>query len=111
MSVALSGPSSDDDLQNREEQKTKNKNMNTLTKTLVADLLQKAYGFVDKSGVLFTTMRLAPNEFELMSADSDIITFGYTDAKFDKGTVVFETLDGDTESFTVVEVAVNILEK
>jgi hypothetical protein len=46
-----------------------------------------------------------------MSADSDIITFGYTDAKFDKGTVVFETLDGDTESFTVVEVAVNILEK
>jgi hypothetical protein len=85
--------------------------MKALTKTQVTDLLQKAYGFVDKSGVLFTTIKSTPDEFELMSADNDIITFGYTDAKFDKGTVVFETLDGDIETFTVVEVAVNILEK
>jgi hypothetical protein len=79
--------------------------MNTLTKTQLTNLLRNAYGFIDKHGVLFTTLDLAPNEFELISVDHDTVQFSYDEAKLVNGTVVFETLDGDRESFTVVVVA------
>lgn len=83
--------------------------MKTLTKSQLINLLCNAYGFVDKHGVLFTTHDLAPNEFELISSDQDLVRFDYENAKLINGTVTFETVDGDTESFTVVVVAVDAL--
>jgi hypothetical protein len=83
--------------------------MNTLNKSQLINLLCNAYGFVDKHGVLFTTHDLAHNEFELISANQDLVRFDYENAKLVNGTVTFETIDGDTESFTVVVVAVDAL--
>jgi hypothetical protein len=83
--------------------------MNTLTKTQLTNLLRSAYGFVDKHGVLFTTHDLCHNEFELISANFGTIRFDYENAKLINGTVTFETVDGDTESFTVV-IAVDSLD-
>jgi hypothetical protein len=82
--------------------------MQTLTKKQITNLLLNAYGFVDKHGELFTTDKslLARNAFELMTARGSIVQFSYDDANFLDGTVTFETLDGDRESFTVVVVAV-----
>jgi hypothetical protein len=82
--------------------------MQTLTKKQITNLLLNAYGFVDKHGELFTTDKslLARNEFELRTKKGSIVQFGYDDANFSEGTVTFETLDGDRESFTVVIVAV-----
>lgn len=85
--------------------------MNVLTKSQITNLLLNAYGFVDKHGMLFTTDRtlLCAHEFELLSTDHDIVQFSYDNAKMVNGTVTFETLDGDVESFTVVVVAVDAL--
>ncbi len=77
--------------------------MNTLTKSQLINLLCNAYGFVDKHGVLFTPTVLTPNdEFELRCGNDVTLLFSFDNATFVNGTAVFETPDGDTESFTVV---------
>jgi hypothetical protein len=83
--------------------------MTTLTKSQVINLLRNAYGFVDKHNVMFTTHDLAHNEFELISSHLGLVRFDYENAEFVNGTVTFETLDGDRESFTVAVVAVDAL--
>ena len=84
---------------------------NILTKSQITNLLLNAYGFVDKHGELFSTDKtlLCPHGFELLSSRNDIVQFSYDNASFVNGTVTFETLDGDVESFTVVVVAVDSL--
>jgi hypothetical protein len=83
--------------------------MNTLTKSQVTNLLRNAYGFVDKHNVMFTPTNLTPDEFELISFHLGSMRFNYKNAKLSNGTVTFEHVDGDTESFTVAVVAVDAL--
>jgi hypothetical protein len=83
----------------------------TLTKKQTQNLLRKAYGFVDKYGKLFVTddILIKSNEFQLLEGAKDyIIVFSYDNVTIDRGTVIFETHDGDTERFTVLTVANNI---
>lgn len=82
-----------------------------MTKSQVISLINNAYGFVDKNGVLFVTDETlqSTNLFELQSADQDLLVFSYEGAKFADGTVTFETSDGDSESFRVLVLAKNLV--
>ena len=85
--------------------------MNSLTKTQITNLVLNAYGFIDRNSVLFMcdSELVEFNSFKLQSAEGDYLEFSYDNAKLINGTATFETLDGDTESFTVVVVAVDSL--
>lgn len=86
-----------------------------LTETQVRNLLKNAYGFVDEHGVLFTKdyIRFTSPEFELINwgESNAILRFAYDNARFENGTVTFETLDGRVESFTVLIMAVLPVDK
>lgn len=86
-------------------------NATALTKEQIKNLILNAYGFIDKDGVLFTTDKylIDPCEFKLMSANV-YLEFSYDNSFFDDGKVTFETHDADTEQFTVLAIATDIME-
>lgn len=87
-------------------------NSTTLTKEQIKNLLLNAYGFIDKDGVLFRTDNYLIDlwEFELMSDAADYLEFSYDNCTFADGKVTFETHDADTEQFTVLAIAIDIME-
>ena len=87
------------------------KNATALTKEQIKNLLLNVYGFVDKHGELFTTDKylIDPCEFKLMSA-TVCLEFSYDNCTFSDGKITFETHDADTEQFTVLAIATDIME-
>ena len=86
-------------------------NSTTLTKEQIKNLLLNAYGFIDKDGVLFSTDKYLIDawEFKLMSA-TVCLEFSYDNCTFSDGKITFETHDADTEQFTVLAIAIDIME-